>query len=402
MKTGEVKNIAPGVDWVGILDFDIKTFDVVMETKYGTTYNSYLVRGKEKTALIETAKVKFFDAYLEKIKSLIDPAQIDYLVLDHTEPDHSGSLVRLLELCPKATVVASATALRYLADIVNHDFPSQAVKDGDSLNLGGKTLQFISAPNLHWPDSIYTYLPEDKILFTCDSFGAHYAHQGIFDDAITGEEVKHYDEAFKYYFWAILRPFSRFFLKAIEKVEAMDISVVCPGHGPVLRQDWKKCVALSKQWSEEFIQLPQSKRVMLAYVSAYGYTGMLAEKIAEGIRSAGLVADVCDVEKMSGDEISAHLEQASAYLFGSSTINQNALPPIYTCFALLSPLRDRNKPAGGFGSYGWSGEAKDVIEGNIKTTRLSFVENYFVKFRPSEAELKGAFEFGVRFAEKLG
>ncbi len=402
MKTGDVKNIAPGVDWVGILDFDIKTFDVVMETKYGTTYNSYLVRGKEKTALIETAKVKFWDEYLEKIKSLIDPAKIDYLVLDHTEPDHSGSLVKLLELCPKATVVASVTALRYLADIVNHDFPSQAVKDGDSLDLGGKTLQFISAPNLHWPDSIYTYLPEDKILFTCDSFGAHYAHQGVFDDAITGEEVKHYEEAFKYYFLAILRPFSRFFLKAIEKVETMDISVVCPGHGPVLRKDWKKCVALSKQWSEEFIKLPQPKRVMLAYVSAYGYTGMLAEKIAEGIRSVGLQADVCDVEKMSGSEISAHLEQASAYLFGSSTINQNALPPIYTCFALLSPLRDRNKPAGGFGSYGWSGEAKDVIEGNIKTCRLSFVENYFVKFRPSEEELKGAFEFGVRFAEKLG
>lgn len=396
MKNSEVKNIAPGVDWVGILDFDIVTFDVVMETKYGTTYNSYLVRGSEKTALVETAKVTFWDEYLEKIKSLVDPAAIDYLVLNHTEPDHSGSLVKLLEICPKATVIASGTALRYLADIVNKPFPQQAVKDGDSLDLGGKTLRFISAPNLHWPDSMYTYLPEDKVLFTCDSFGAHYADKGVFDDA-----VGNYDDAFKYYYWAILRPFSRFFLKAIEKVEALDIAAICPGHGPILRKDWKKYVTLSKQWSEAFIKFPLTNRVMVAYVSAYGYTGALAEKIADGIRSAGLDVDLCNVEKMDAGEISAHMEQASAYLFGSSTINQNALPPIYTCFALLSPLRDRGKLAGGFGSYGWSGEARDVIEGNIKTCKLSFVENYFVKFRPSEEELKGAFDFGVRFAQKM-
>ena len=343
--------MVPGIDWVGILDFGIVTFDVVMETKYGTTYNSYVVKGTEKTALIETAKATFFDEYIEKVKSVVDPAQIDYIVLDHTEPDHSGSLARLLALCPKAKVIASAAALKYLKDITNEEFPCQAVREGDSLDLGGKTLQFIGASNLHWPDSIYTYVPEDKVLFTCDSFGAHFASPSkkIFDD-----EVGDYRDAFDYYFAAILRPFSRFFLRAIEKVEAMEIKMICPGHGPVLRSHWKECVAHSKAMCEEFVKLPQKDMVLVAYVSAYGYTKALAEKIAEGIRSEGLQVDLCDVEKLGVGEIGAHAEKASGLIFGSPTINQNALPPLYNCFAALSPLRDRGKLAGGFGSYGWN------------------------------------------------
>ena len=388
--------MVPGIDWVGILDFGIVTFDVVMETKYGTTYNSYVVKGTEKTALIETAKATFFDEYIEKVKSVVDPAQIDYIVLDHTEPDHSGSLARLLTLCPKAKVIASAAALKYLKDITNEEFPCQAVREGDSLDLGGKTLQFIGASNLHWPDSIYTYVPEDKVLFTCDSFGAHFASPSkkIFDD-----EVGDYRDAFDYYFAAILRPFSRFFLRAIEKVEAMEIKMICPGHGPVLRSHWKECVAHSKAMCEEFVKLPQKDMVLVAYVSAYGYTKALAEKIAEGIQSEGLQVDLCDVEKLGVGEIGAHAEKASGLIFGSPTINQ---PPLYNCFAALSPLRDRGKLAGGFGSYGWSGEAKEVIEANIKASKLDFVgDTYFVKFKPSEAELQGAVEYGVRFASKL-
>ncbi len=391
--------MAPGIDWVGILDFGIVTFDVVMETRYGTTYNSYVVKGNDKVALIETAKATFFDEYIEKVKAVVDPAQIDYLVLDHTEPDHSGSLARLLALCPKAKVIASAAALKYLKDIVNEDFPCQAVREGDQIDLGGKTLKFIGASNLHWPDSIYTYVPEDKVLFTCDSFGAHFAHpdKKIFDD-----EVGDYRDAFDYYFAAILRPFSRFFLRAIEKVEALDIRMICPGHGPVLRSHWKECVEHSKAMCEEFVKLPQKDLVFVAYVSAYGYTRTLAEKIAQGIESEGLQVDLCDVEKLGVEEIASHAEKASALLFGSPTINQNALPPLYNCFAALTPLRDRGKLAGAFGSYGWSGEAKDVIEANIQASKLDFAgESYFVKFKPSEAELQGAFEYGVRFAQKL-
>ncbi len=399
MKNSEVINLAPGIDWVGILDFGIVTFDVVMETKYGTTYNSYVVKGSGKTALIETAKATFFDEYMEKLTSVTDLSAIDYIVLDHTEPDHSGSLERLLKLCPNAEVLASAAALKYLKDIANMDFPSRAVKEGDEVDLGGKTLRFIGASNLHWPDSIYTYVPEDKVLFTCDSFGAHFASPSkrIFDD-----EVGDYRDAFDYYFHAILRPFSRFFLRAIEKVEKLDIRLICPGHGPVLRSHWKECVEHSRKMCEEYVALPEKDRVLVAYVSAYGYTKMLAEKIAEGVGSEGLTVDLCDVEKMGPGEIGAHAEKASGLLFGSPTINQNALPPLYNCFAALTPLRDRGKLAGAFGSYGWSGEAKDVIEANIQAAKLDFVgESCFVKFKPSETQLQAAYEYGVRFAQKL-
>ena len=399
MKNSEVINLAPGIDWVGILDFGIVTFDVVMETKYGTTYNSYVVKGSGKTALIETAKATFFDEYMEKLTSVTDLSAIDYIVLDHTEPDHSGSLERLLKLCPNAEVLASAAALKYLKDIANMDFPSRAVKEGDEVDLGGKTLRFIGASNLHWPDSIYTYVPEEKVLFTCDSFGAHFASPSkrIFDD-----EVGDYRDAFDYYFHAILRPFSRFFLRAIEKVEKLDIRLICPGHGPVLRSHWKECVEHSRKMCEEYVALPEKDRVLVAYVSAYGYTKMLAEKIAEGVGSEGLTVDLCDVEKMGPGEIGAHAEKASGLLFGSPTINQNALPPLYNCFAALTPLRDRGKLAGAFGSYGWSGEAKDVIEANIQAAKLDFVgESCFVKFKPSETQLQAAYEYGVRFAQKL-
>lgn len=392
----EIKNIAPNVDWVGILDFDIRTFDVVMETKYGTTYNSYVVKG-EKIAVIETAKLKFWEDYLAKIKQVCDPSKIDYIVVDHTEPDHSGSVEKLLEIAPNAVVVGSPNALRFLGDIVNKEFKQQSVKEGDKIDLGGKTLEFISAPNLHWPDSIYTYLPEDKILFTCDSFGAHFCHKDVFDDL-----VGDYDDAFDYYYTAILRPFSKFFTKAIEKIKPLDIRVICPGHGPVLRSNWKKYVDLSEKYSNEFLKLPNVNRVFIGYVSAYGYTKELAEAIARGVESEGLIVDLCDIEKMDAGELSGHLEAANGYLFGSSTINQNALPQIYTCFALLSPLRDKGKLAGAFGSYGWSGEAREVIENNFQTLKLNSMEDsMFVRFKPNQEELEAAFEYGQKFASKM-
>lgn len=399
MKNSEVINLAPGIDWVGILDFGIVTFDVVMETKYGTTYNAYVVKGNDKVALIETAKATFFDDYMEKLNSVVNPADVDYIVMNHTEPDHSGSLERLLKLCPKAVVVASAAALKYLKDITNMEIPSKAVREGDELDLGGKTLRFVGASNLHWPDSMYTYAVEDKLLFTCDSFGAHFASPSkqIFDD-----QVGDYHDAFDYYFAAILRPFSRFFIRAIEKVENMDIRMICPGHGPILRTYWKEKMARSKEMCQEFLAYPDKNLVFVGYVSAYGYTRTLAEKIAEGIRSEGMDVDVVDVEKLGVEEIASHVEKANALLFGSPTINQNALPPVYNCFAALTPLRDRGKLAGAFGSYGWSGEAKDVLEANIHASKLDFVgESYFVKFKPSEAELQGAFEYGVRFAQRM-
>ena len=224
-----VLKITKDVSWIGILDKEIVTFDIVMETKYGTTYNSYFINAEKKT-IVETAKEKFSAEYLEKVKAVVNPAEIEYIVLNHTEPDHSGSLKHLLEIAPQATVVGSGQALNYLSEMVGKPFKSLKVKDGDVLDLGNKKLRVIGAPNLHWPDSIYTWLEEDKILFTCDSFGAHFCHDAMFDD-----QVGNYDEAFKYYFDVILKPFSKFMLKAIEKIRPLPIEIICNGHGPILR-----------------------------------------------------------------------------------------------------------------------------------------------------------------------
>ena len=157
--------------WVGALDPDLRVFDIVMHSDHGTSYNSYLLRGSKKTALFETVKDKFFDEHLEKIRQVMDPAEIDYIVVDHTEPDHSGSVARMLEIAPNATVLGTQTALSFLQEIVNKPFPCQAVTEKDKIDLGGLTLRFIQVPMLHWPDSMYTYCPEEKALFSCDKIG---------------------------------------------------------------------------------------------------------------------------------------------------------------------------------------------------------------------------------------
>ncbi|RLD33208.1 MAG: FprA family A-type flavoprotein, partial [Bacteroidetes bacterium] len=202
MKNNRIIDITDKVKWIGILDYDIVTFDIVMKTDYGTTYNSYFIDAEKKT-IIDTSKEKFEDEYIQKVKEVVDPSEISYIVLNHTEPDHSGNLKALLELAPNAMVVGSGNAIRYLQDIIGTDFSYLQVKNGDELSLGDKTLKFIGAPNLHWPDTIYTYLVEDKLLFTCDSFGCHYCNKDMFDD-----EVGDFNMAFDYYFDVILKPYS--------------------------------------------------------------------------------------------------------------------------------------------------------------------------------------------------
>ncbi|MCD4697591.1 MAG: MBL fold metallo-hydrolase, partial [Bacteroidales bacterium] len=294
MNRNEVLQVSDSVNWIGVLDYDIVSFDVVMETEYGTTYNSYFIDA-DKKAVIDTVKEKFWDSYIEKIRSVTDPAEIEYIVVNHTEPDHSGNIRNLLKVAPKAKVVGSGNAIRYLKDIIGPDFPYMIIKHGQTLDLGNKSLQFIGAPNLHWPDSIYTYLQEENILFTCDSFGCHFCHENMFDD-----EVGNFDDAFKYYFDVILKPFSKFLLRAIERIKPLDIKVVCPGHGPILRSHWRKYVEVSERYAEEAVEYPENNRVFIPYVSAYHKTGIIAEKIAEGIRSAGdIEVEVLDIERSS-------------------------------------------------------------------------------------------------------
>ncbi len=396
-----VLEIKPGVKWIGTLDGELKTFDIVMETKYGTTYNSYFIDA-DKKAIIDTSKITKKEAYLEKVKSVVDPKDIEVIVCNHTEPDHSGCLAALLELAPNATVFGSKIALSYLKEIVNGPINSCVVKDGDIISLGNKTLRVINAPNLHWPDSIYTYLEEDKLLFTCDSFGSHYADAKMFDDAINKEE---HLEAFEYYFDVILRPFSKYMLKAIEKIEPLEIDQICPGHGPILRSTAKEIVELSKQRSEDYLNSSTcaGNRVLVTYVSAYGYTKEMALDIVKGIEEVGnCEVELLDIEDILLGELESKIVKSNAFVIGSPTINKNTVLPVYRLFALMTPLRERSKKAAVFGSYGWSGEAVKLIENHLKGMGLDIVlEGKRHKFAPANEKTDDLIEFGRAFAEKL-
>ncbi len=401
MKTdNRIIDLTPDVKWIGVLDYDIRTFDIVMHTEHGTTYNSYFINAHKKT-IIETAKEKFSEVFLSKLRKVTDPADLAYIVLDHTEPDHSGAMRQLLDLSPDAVVVGSGNAIRYLGDIVNRPFRSLVVKDGDTLDLGNKTLKFISAPNLHWPDSIYTYLVEDKILFTCDSFGAHYCHEDLFDDL-----VGDYDADFRYYFDVILKPYSKFMVKAVEKIRPLDISMIATGHGPVLRQNWKKIVDETRRLSEDYVALTERsgiKRLLITYVSAYGYTAEMARLIAAGAsKTDNLEVEVIDIETADIGEMDSKLTIADGVIVGSPTINQNTLLPVYRLMAVVSPLRDRGKLAGSFGSFGWSGEAPQLIAEMLKNLKLKYFEEPAAfKFVPEDGKEKTLIEYGERFAKAL-
>jgi flavorubredoxin len=399
-KDDRIISITDDLKWIGILDYDIRTFDIVMTTEYGTTYNSYFINAGKKT-LIEVAKEKFWDTYIKKLRSVTDPSEISYIILDHTEPDHSGSLKYLLELAPSATVVGSGNAIRYLEDIINVPFKSITVKDGDTLDLGNRTLQFISAPNLHWPDSIYTYLVEDKVLFTCDSFGAHYCSREMTDDLNDD-----YLSAFKYYFDVILKPYSRFMVKAIDRIRPLEINCFCPGHGPILNQNWKTIVDLTEKYAKEYIEITTSKarrHILVAYVSAYGFTKEAAEHIRSGIGEVSdFVIDIVDIENIDVGELEAKITSNDAILIGSPTINQNTLLPVYKMFALINPLRDKGKLAGAFGSYGWSGEAPKIILDSLKNLKLKvFEESASFKFRPSGPKEEALRDYGRKFAARF-
>jgi flavorubredoxin len=394
-----VIEVSPLVRWIGILDPDIVTFDVVMETKFGTTYNSYFINAQRKT-IIETSKETFRDVYLEKVNSVCNPAEIEYIILNHTEPDHSGNLRHLLEIAPSATVIGSGTAIRYLQDIVGKPFRNKVVKDGDTLDLGNCTLRFIAAPNLHWPDTMYTFLVEEGILFSCDSFGAHFCHPAMFDDL-----VGDFEEAYRYYFDVILKPFSKFMLKAIDRIKDLPITCICNGHGPILRKNWKHYVQLAENWSKEYIELHrnQKPKIYIPYVSAYGYTGEMARLLGEAIHKAGDI-DVFlqDIEHSPLEEVETRIVESNGILVGCPTLNQNILLPIYKLFSVISPIRDRGKIAGAFGSFGWSGEGVRLIEENLKNLKLKVpVPGVAVKFLPNEDTSKKIEDFGFEFGEEL-
>ncbi len=390
--------VSEDVSWIGVLDHELASFDIVMETKFGTTYNSYFIDAGKK-AVIDTVKEGFWPEYREKLLSLTDPSEIDYIVCNHTEPDHSGSLCHLLELAPNATVVGSGQALTYLGEMLGKPFKSQKVKDGDVIDLGNMKLKVIGAPNLHWPDTIYTYLEEEALLFTCDSFGAHYADERMWDD-----EIGDYSEVFNYYFDVILKPYSKFMLKAIEKIRTLPIDIICPGHGPILRSTWKEKIDRSAALAGCYMNDTERKnRVLIAYVSAYGYTKRMAMQLMEGLKRSGDVeVDLLDIENILLGDLEEAVAKADGILVGSPTINQNTVLPIYKLFAVINPIRDKGKPAAAFGSFGWSGEAVGLIENHLKSLKLKVMaEGATARFMPNKEESESLISFGENFARSI-
>lgn len=382
--------------WTGIVDDKLRVFDIIMYTEFGTTYNSYVLKAGDKTILFETAKVKFFDDYLEKLREITDVSKIDYLVVNHTEPDHAGSVEKLLDLCPHLKIISTGAASGFLKEIVNRDFTSIVVRDNQRMEIGDKTLRFLFVPNLHWPDTMYTYIEEEQILVTCDSFGSHYGFQDVLVSKVTNWDD--YMKATKYYFDCILGPFKPFMKKALDRVRKMDITMICTGHGPVLDDKIDVIMDTYEEWCT--VVNPNTKKtVVIPYVSAYGYTGVLAEKIAEGVRASG------DVETRLYDMVTADQAQvledmgfADGILFGTPTILGEALKPIWDLTTSIFPGTHGGKYASAFGSFGWSGEGVPHIIQRLKQLRMKVVDNGFrVRFKPSENDLTDAFDFGYNF-----
>ncbi len=394
----KIIDVTKDIKWIGAFHPDLATFDVVMETKYGTTYNSYFINA-DKKAIVETVKEKFHNEYIEKIKQLTDPAEIEYIIVNHTEPDHSGSLKHLLEVAPNATVIGTRSAIRFLKEMINENFKHQIVKGGDVLDLGNKKLTFIDAPFLHWPDSMYTYLEEDNVLFTCDSFGCHYCDK---NERLFNDEVGDFSDAYKYYFDVIISPFSKYLLEAIDRIKDLKIDILAVGHGPIIRENVFEYIDTCHKWATEKVNSNVKGRVFIPYVSAYGYTKKIAEAIALGVEEEGLIADLCDIEDIYLGELETRVEISNAIIIGSPTINQNTLPPIYKLFSVLSPVTNRGKLAGAFGSYGWSGEAVDIIENHLKVMKFKIFEKGLkINFLPSEEIFAQCKDYGRAFAMGL-
>jgi flavorubredoxin/flavin reductase (DIM6/NTAB) family NADH-FMN oxidoreductase RutF len=318
-----------GVETMAIrsLDWDRDRFDIEFGLNNGTTYNSFLIKS-EKTALIDTSHRKFQQLYLDVLKGLIDLSTLDYLIISHTEPDHSGLVKDVLQLAPQVTVVGAKVAIQFLENMVHQPFQSLIVKNGDRLDLGnGHELEFVSAPNLHWPDTIFTYDPKTRILFTCDAFGMHYCDDHTFD-----EDPELLEADFKYYYDCLMAPNARSVLSAIKRMEKLDIGTIATGHGPLLQHhlsDWVNCY---QKWSQE--QAKADTLVALFYCEDYGFCDELARAIAHGVQRNGVAVELIDLNTAEPQEVRELVNQATGLVIGMpSQSNQNAHAALSTILA---------------------------------------------------------------------
>ncbi|MBI4216653.1 MAG: FprA family A-type flavoprotein [Chloroflexi bacterium] len=390
--------IAKDVYWVGALDAQIRIFDVIMKAPHGTTYNAYLVKGRDKTALIDTVKAKYKNTLLTHLRELIDPKELDYIIINHTEPDHTGALETLMAQAPQARVVISRTAESYLKHLLNRDVAPLKVGDDDVLDLGGRELRFFSTPFLHWPDTMFTYLPQESILFPCDYLGCHFCDERLWDDS-----VDDFSASFDYYFHIIMRPFKEYSRKALEKITPMDWKLIAPSHGPLLRSNPRRYLELYRRWSQEPPAADRPKSLIVLYASAYGNTGAMAQEIARGAEAAGAKVMVYDLMALDSDpRLVDAVEQADGLAVGSCTINADAVRPVWEFLASLATLRVKGKVGVAFGSYAWSGEAPKLIEERLRGLKLKVSEEALrAHLVPTAEDLAHCRELGERLAKSL-
>ena len=378
------------------LDWDRDRFDIEFGLQNGTTYNSYLIRG-DKTALVDTSHAKFRDLYLEALQELIDPQEIDYLIISHTEPDHSGLVKDFLELAPQATVVASKMAIKFLEDLVNQPFETQTIKNGESIDLGqDHVIEFVNAPNLHWPDTIFSYDHKSGILFTCDAFGMHYCSDATYD-----EDLKAIEKDYRFYYDCLMGPNARSVLSAMKRMDKLgEINLVANGHGPVLRHNLQELLDRYRNWSNA--QTKAEKSVAVFYVSDYGYSDRLSQAIAKGITKTGVAVEMVDLRSADSTEVQEIVNRSVGIILGMPPLaGKNQEDIAGNLGTVLAAAKDKQL-IGAFESYGDDDEPIDPLVTKFREAGLKpAFPPIKIKDVPTEADYQVCEESGVDLGQLL-
>lgn len=384
-----------GVYWVGAIDWNLRDFHGYT-TPRGSTYNAYLVKG-EKTALVDTVKVGFFPEMISRIESVMDPAEIDYLIVNHVEMDHSGAIPLFMERAPGVQMVATDNGIKALERHYREKRSVQKVKTGEEISLGDKTLQFLEAYMLHWPDSMFTYLKEDHILLPNDGFGQHYASYQRFDDECPSETVM--DEAAKY-FANILMPLAPLIPPLLKKVQkaGIRIEMIAPSHGIIWRSHAGKIIEAYENWSKGVAE----DRVLIIYDTMWKSTEAMAKAISEGISKSGVENKLLHVQKNHYSDIVKEVLSAKILVIGSPTINEGIFPSVAQLLAYLKGLRPLKKKGVAFGSYGWGGEAIPAITEAMKGMGFEIIDSGLgVVYVPGKEDLEDCVQLGEKIAASL-
>lgn len=387
------------VTWVGKIDWELRTFHGdEYSTHKGSSYNAYLIRD-EKTVLIDTVWAPFAQEFVDNLKKEIDLKEIDYIICQHGEIDHSGALPLLMKEIPDTPIYCTANGAKILKGHYHQDWNFVEVKTGDSLNIGESTLTFVEARMLHWPDSMMTYMSGENILFSNDAFGQHYASDLLYNDLV--DQCELYQEAIKYYA-NILTPFSSLVTNKIKEVLSLNLplNMIATSHGVIWRDNPAQIVEKYLQWADNY----QENQITIVYDTMWNATKRMAEAIAEGIRSVtpGTTVKLYNAAEEDKNDIITELFKSKAFLFGSSTVNKGIMNATGGLLEMLRGLGFKNKKAAAFGSYGWSGESVAILEEKLKDAKIELVQDGLkVLWNPDEEALEKCREFGRNFAMKL-